>query len=419
MITIGRPYIEEREGGAFLIASVKDDVRQREMEVWYSVNKEYGGYLCDKLADAFLLLVLQLGMSTGQDIKVEAPVSARLLFNLENTVQPLFAKALPGFRHIKIEAAAETETLYKGMGVGCCCSLGVDSFSSFLKHFSSDVIEGYRVTHLTLFNSGQLGYEDIAGAENKFYETVRSLKPFADEVGLPIVAVNSNLNSLFLDSGLTILHTFVNRTLSCAMALQPLFGKYVFSSSYSVEQFEMSEVDESHMESAYVPLFSTNNMEIILSNPGMTRVEKTKFLSQFPITTKYLDVCWASQMAYGKWKDAGLKLLEGKTKRNCGRCNKCLRTMFTLDLLGRLEAYEGQFHTEYYKAHKDEYMAKVLVNKGDNIFYEELKELISSTGYKPSSKVRHKIFFIKHPYIEKVYKKTRKVIKRLSKKINA
>ena len=93
--------------------------------------------------------------------------------------------------------------------------------------------------------------------------------------------------------------------------------------------------------------------------------------------------------------------------------------MFTLDLLGRLEAYEGQFHTEYYNAHKDEYMAKVLVNKGDNIFYEELKELISSTGYKPSSKVRHKIFFIKHPYIEKVYKKSRKVIKRLSKKITA
>ena len=401
MITIGQPYIEKRGQEVYLLSLIQDEVRQRELEVWYSVDEKYGEYLCSDYADCFLLLVLQLAMNTGQDIRVKSPVSSRLLFNLENTVQPLLAKTSPKFKHIRIEATPATQPHYHAAGVGCCCSLGIDSFASFLKQMAEETPDSYHVTHLTLFNSGQLGYRDVKGTERSFRETVMNLRSFAEEVGLPIVAVNSNLNELYHDGGLTIVQSVVFRTISCAMALQKLFGKYTFASSYPIDKFVMCYEDCSHMESAFVPLLSTENTEVVLSQPTMTRVDKTAYVSRHPITYRYLDVCWAGQMTYG---DANFsKFYEEKKNTNCGRCDKCLRTILALDLLGELQKYEGQFDLAFYRSHKDWYIAKVLVGRDSNIYYGELAELLMQKGYVVSGHVKKIMMRMKHPWIDKIY----------------
>lgn len=370
MIKISYPTIEEKGIETFLTASIVDEKKNKEFITWYSVDTSYGSILSVDCADAFVLLMLHIAMRSGQDIVSEAPVSAKLLFNMENTIQPLFLKSIPDLSHINISAPVK-HVKECGAAVGCGCSLGVDSFSSFLKHFEGDVIEGYKVTHLTLFNCGQLGNSDLVGAEKNLRDTVNNLKPFAKEVGLPIVAVNSNLNELFLDGDVTLLQSFICRTASCALALQKLFGKYVYSSSYSVENFQISESDESHMEAAFVPLLGTENLEFILSNPCMTRVEKTEYLSRFPITTKYLDVCWAAQFANSKVKGADIftkEFVKNMKKRNCGRCEKCMRTILTLDLIGRLHSFEDIFDLEYYNKNKDWYIFRVVRGRKDNVF---------------------------------------------------
>ena len=379
MITIFRPYIEHREKESYLFSRVVDEIRGRDSLVWYAVDSCYGQYLCEETADAFVLLMLQLAMRSGQDLKVEAPVSARLLFNIENTLQPLFSKALPGFRHIKVMAQSVSDQSFHGTAVGCGCSLGVDSFSSLLKHLSSDVPENYRVTHLTLFNCGQLGDVDLCGAEENLRETLVQLEPFAKEIHLPLVSINSNLNELYVDSDVRLLQSFVNRTLSCALALQKLFGKYVYASSYSVENFFMSERDESHMEAALVPLMGTESTEMILSNPAMTRVEKTEYLSRYEITHRYLDVCWAAQMKYGG--DRNSILFETKTKKNCGRCLKCMRTLLTLEILGRIDNFRNIFDIEEYNKRKKWYICYVAKRKDRDVFSAELVDLILSNNY--------------------------------------
>ena len=416
MITIGKPYIERRGEETFLLSLLQDEVRKKDLEVWFSVSNEYGGYLCEDYADSFLLMTLLLGMNSGQDIQVLAPVSERLLHNLENTVQPLLAKANPKFRQIKITALPARNPQYGGTAVGCCCSLGVDSFASFLKNTEEQTPESYRVTHLTLFNSGQLGYLDLKGAEQLFHKSIEDLQPFAAEVGLPIVAVNTNLNEWYLDGGISIIQSMTFRTISCAMALQKLFGKYIFASSYSAERFQMSQEDCTHMESVFVPQLSTENMEVVLSQPVMNRVEKTAYISRYPITYRYLDVCWSGQMAYGVAQYSNY--YDEKEKTNCGRCDKCLRTMLTLDFVGQLDKYEGQFDMDYYRTHKEWYIAKVLVNKKGNQFYDELSVLLTQKGYVPSRRVRKIMFKLKYPIsIEKIRRKVRKTIKKLSRKV--
>lgn len=379
MITISRPYIQHGEKVSYLYSRIVDEKREKDTLVWYAVDRQYGEYLCDETADAFVLLMLQLAMQSGQDLKVVASVSARLLFNIENTLQPLFTIAFPDFHHIKIDVESESEQSFHGTAVGCGCSLGVDSFSSLLKHLSQEVPECYRVTHLALFNCGQLGDLDLKGAENNLFETLAQLEPFAKEVNLPLVWINSNLNELYVNSGVRLLQSSINRTFSCVLALQKLFGKYVYSSAYTVDDFHVSQKDESYMESALAPLMGTESMEAILSNPAMSRVEKTAYLSQYEVTYRYLNVCWSAQMKYGV--DNKPNLFETKTKKNCGRCLKCLRTLLTLDILGRIDAYKDIFDLDEYYKRKDWFIYYVVRKRYENVYSKELVDLILTTNY--------------------------------------
>ena len=171
---------------------------------------------------------------------------------------------------------------------------------------------------------------------------------------------------------------FIPSTISCVYALQKLFGKYVFASSFCIDNFEISQIDHSHAEAAFVPMLSTDSVEVILSCAHMTRVEKTDFIRSNPLTPKYLNVCWANQWANGARHDR--RFLDGKTKMNCGWCDKCLRTLFTLELLGEdIRRYEDIFDLDKYYQHKQEFMETVYLSRNENVYYREIYRLMTST----------------------------------------
>ena len=206
------------------------------------------------------------------------------------------------------------------------------------------------------------------------------MHPFSEEVGLPIVAVNTNLNEFFLGSFFkNIKSRFIPSTISCVFALQKLFGKYVFASSYNIDDFEISQIDHSHAEAAFVPELSTESVEVILSCASMTRVEKTEFIRRNLLTAKYLNVCWAHQRANGIWHDK--RFLESKTKLNCGWCPKCLRTLYTLELLGEdIKRFGAIFDLNNYYQHKQEFIEEVYLTRHHNIMHREIYDLMKRTN---------------------------------------
>lgn len=391
MITIGQPFVDFKGEEAFLCAKLIDDQRENPFVLWFSVDRSYGEYLCDDRADAFMLVALMNAMKSHQDIRIMSPVSRRLLFNINNTLQPLFSKMIPNSCCINIMAEGGYCSELNGTAVGCGCSLGVDSLSALYKHMGNDVVEGYRVTHLALFNSGQIGYLDAEKDEQAFRQAVRDIIPFSEETHLPIVAIDTNMNELFVSYGFnTAVSRFLISTISCPLALQKLFGKYVFASSYSVEDFEVSKKDQSHAEAVIIPLLSTESTEIILSNAVMTRVEKTEFIKNNPLTSRYLDVCWAVQLASSVTHQD--KYLKEKTKKNCGWCDKCLRTLFTLELLGvDIEDYEEIFDLSKYYAHKEEFVKTVLLKQKSNIMYREIVALMHKNGYQIPKRIQRSV----------------------------
>ena len=414
MIIIGHPFIDQKEGGFFLNAVIKDEILKKEFLVWYSVDEMYGQYLCDDRADAFLLIAMMSAMKSHQDVLVNAPVSKRLLYHINNEIQPLFKKLIPGSCCIQIRVPDEDCPRLYGNAVGCGCSLGVDSLSALYRHMDNHMINEYRVSHLAFFNSGQLGYLNQELDESSFRKAVEGIVPFSKEVNLPIVVIDSNVNTFFVESGFkTASSRIVMSTLSCALALQKLFGKYIYASSTPVQSFELYAKDQSFAEIAYVSLLSTEGTEFILSDSAMTRVEKTDYIRKNPLTPKYLDVCWATQVASSISHDG--RWLEGKMKKNCGWCDKCLRTLFTLELLGDdLSKYEEIFDLSKYYAHKNDFIktviGKKIINQRNidqrniNHMYSEIYDLMSAKNFKVPRTV---VFSLKLRRIKSFLKRVR------------
>ncbi len=68
------------------------------------------------------------------------------------------------------------------------------------------------------------------------------------------------------------------------------------------------------------PLWSGRRLEVIHDDSTYHRVEKTEFVARHPEAMGAINVCDIR--------------IDGEGYQNCSRCQKCLRTMVTLDLLG-------------------------------------------------------------------------------------
>lgn len=162
MIRIGNPYLTQTKNGKVqLVAFIIDDVYGWQQNLWYEVESEYGGFLCDTTSDSFVLALLTIAVASGQDIKVEGAVSTKLLYHLENTLIPLYTKFFYKDKPISVEADMFSRQDCDGDAVATGCSLGIDSLSTIYKHIAEPVSSGYKLTHLTFFNCGQLGDEGV------------------------------------------------------------------------------------------------------------------------------------------------------------------------------------------------------------------------------------------------------------------
>ena len=216
------------------------------------------------------------------------------------------------------------------------------------------------------------------------------------------------MNDFYVEAGFkTATSRFVVSTLSCPLALQKLFGKYIFASSAPIQSFELNIKDQSFAEVAYVSLLSTEGTEVVLADSAVTRVEKTEFIRHNPLTPKYLDVCWAVQVASSITHDS--RWLRDKTKKNCGWCDKCLRTLFTLELFGEdLSKYDGIFDLQKYYAHKNGFIRTIILNRRKNHLYSEIYDLMSAKGFKVPRSIYLSIMKLR------VKRSARKFIKLLS-----
>lgn len=376
MIIIEKPILYKNDDLRDLYrlqASVTDEGRGETFDLYYEIKEAHANYLCDSTADAFLVLILPMAGVSGQDIRVKAPVSAKLLYAVRSIHIPFFAKFYKK-QEVKIECDSITDMVLSENGiVGVGCSLGIDSLSSIFGHLGEKCPNGYKVSHLALFNSGHFGSESKEKADKFFEELSVRAGQFAEELNLKTVSVNSNIMDFYKDSGVSRSNSAIYNDLCCALALQKLFGKYIYASNYSSEDIFFDYADARRCEGLLVPNLSTDSCQIILADTFATRTQKTDFVSRSSLSKKYLTVCWSEQVS--NLPCSTTRYLK-KGKMNCGWCDKCLCTLLTLEILGRLDDYSEIFDLQNYYRHRKDFIIKVVSNSQYNIFYKEIYDLM-------------------------------------------
>lgn len=317
--------------------------RGKEESLWYSVESQYGDYLDAQRQDGFLLGMLLVAMREGEDIHLEGAISERLYFNLAD-VMTILCAMMPELRKVAIiPERVEVDPCTSHGGVATSFSGGVDSFCALADHLVGDVSKGYRITHLVMNNTGSHG----RGGHALFQQRSRRISRLSQELGLQFVSIDSNLDELLAYSHQ---QTHTVRDLSAAVILGGLFRRYYYPSTYRYEDcFVGPTYDMAYSEPLLVPLLSTNSVECIATGSRHSRVEKTMRVSEMPISYRYLDVCT---------DDTGRD-----ADKNCSICNKCLRTLITLEILGRLDLYDKVFDVDKYRKYRKWYLAQVILRE--------------------------------------------------------
>lgn len=349
MITIYQPQLIQEGEYSKLQAII--DIDGKQSHLWIKTNKKYGKYLCWERSDAFVVGLLSYAMRNGHDITCQAPIGEYLYYQLSNYLIDAIYKSSKVLHKTQINAPVDSSILANANAVGTGISCGVDSFHALSCH-SGNKFEKHNITHLAFNNVGSHGIGEQA---RKLYEERKIIvEDFCKEYGYELIESDSNIADI-VSIDFLLVHTYLNGFIF--LAFQKLYSIYYYASAQSFRNFSLED-NEKH-DTAYYDLllldtFSTPTLRFYSEGATLSRLEKTKEITDYLPSYKYLNVCT-------------------KTPRNCGHCEKCKRTMLALDALEKLELYKDVFDIEYYKTHSKEYYSTLYLQyKLRNPYYLEL-----------------------------------------------
>lgn len=339
--------VKNKADKVFLYSLVKID--DKEKEIWFATHNENEKYISLTNGDAFILFIFIYAVFENLEFKSKVPISKRLKFGLLEVLLPAFQKM--GFKaeleQFKFEK--EDETVYpEANAIGTAMSFGVDSFFTFLQGRKSI----QKLNYLTLFNAGAFG--NYGGKETeRLFEGMKSrVAAFASKNNINFVWVDTNLNEIFR---MSFIQTCTFRNMACVLMFQKLFKTYYYASGVSISDFALNELKPEYYDLLSAKAISTNSLEFHISGLTENRMEKTTIISKNEITYENLNVC----LVTSDYSEASLNT----TFKNCSKCFKCIRTMISLDIIGKLREYHKVFDLNIYKKNKNKYLAELLYKK--------------------------------------------------------
>ena len=340
---IGKPRVEKFGDKMRVVASVTHEaipgINGTGGDMWFAVSEPHGQYLCYERSDAFVVGMLFYCMRLGLDIECEAPVSEEILFNLRTYFVPSISRNCAEMYACNILAEPAMDPLANAGAVGTGISCGVDSLHALYQQTNSPC-KGMNVTHLVLNNAG--AYKE---GSSQYSWQLNHGREFAREYGYEFVETDSNYHELFPLNHKWLHWTNTYANAFCALCLQKLWGKFTIASAGdSFAIFTLSKIleyDSATYDLLFLNVISTRWMRFYSGGGAETRYYKTLAIAEYEPAKKYLHVCT---------DDSG---------PNCNVCAKCIRTMVTLDAIGKLDEFDKVFDVNYYRANRKFYLKAV------------------------------------------------------------
>lgn len=361
--------------------------------LWYEFDGKIEPYITTEKHDGFLVGLLLLGMKLGEDVHVQGNISAKLFYNLTQYYMDIVQAVIPEFHKVQITAdkLVDDNGYKKGHGVITGFSAGIDSFSLIHDHLDPDIPDEYKVTHFLYNNVGSHGEWESEKANELFNKRYELIKGFSSEVSIPFIKINSNLSDVLQ---MDFQQTHTPRNVSSVLLLQGLIGKYLYASTYQYKDCYIGKAyDMAYADPFALHLLSTESLECISAGSQYSRIEKTRLITDYSPAQSWLNVCGSTR---------------GRAD-NCSVCWKCNRTLFTLELLGKLDAFSDVFNLERWNWSRKWFIPETILNKKvKSPLIEEIRDLAKQQNYTFSlrDRVLHLIIQI---LPTRVYKYLRKI----------
>jgi len=256
--------------------------------------------------DAFLAATLPVTMALGERLRIEAPVSARLLASTADLMAIYHHWGVGDHPVEVLPDRTEQDPDPHSHDVAAFFSAGVDSFYTLLKPRPSR----QRISHLVLV----FGFDCDERNRPIFEELVDRTRRVAEKTDRHPVTVHTNLRQ-FADPIVDWSLYHGAALASVGLALEESFRTVLVGSTHAYRELVPWG---SHPLMDH--LWSTESTEFIHDGAEALRSEKIAAISRSPVAMENLRVC-----------------VRKKSRRyNCGICEKCLRTMVGLQAVRAL-----------------------------------------------------------------------------------
>ena len=222
------------------------------------------------------------------------------------------------FRELWYPAAPAPRVTVRGeappaaAGTALCFSGGVDAFHALRA--------GGRPVDTLVYVAG---YDVRLRDTSRLVAVERLLRDVAAAHGARAVVVRTNLRRHPLVRATPWLREFGAALAAVGHALSPTVSRLLIASDGL--GFEHPEVGA---RPGTDPLLGSRSLTVEHVAPDVTRLEKLRAIGGDPLVQRHLRVCWSN--------------VGGRA--NCGRCEKCVRTMLCLDACGTLGGFAGFDH---------------------------------------------------------------------------
>lgn len=256
--------------------------------------------------ESFLAGAILPSMRTGGNkLVAEGQVSDKFFSGL-SIIQDIYRKWDTSLHRVEISGVTPTPQISSTENrVGAFFSAGVDSFYTLLKHQDE-------ITDLIFVHGFDIDLKDKILRE-KTSEKVHEVASVFDK---NVIEIETNIREV-LDSFVTWDALGQGAALAATgHLLSPAFHRIFIPASYTY-----ADLFPWGSHPVLDPLWSSESLEFVHDGCEATRVEKVSLLAKHDVALQNLRVCW----------------MNPNSSYNCGRCEKCLRTMINLKVNNALE----------------------------------------------------------------------------------
>ncbi|MCF8052786.1 MAG: hypothetical protein K9L59_16210 [Desulfobacterales bacterium] len=350
----------ETEKTAAIRAKVRwEDCSQPDRDVFIETEAKFSGDLSVHL-QPFVVGCLVPALHFGERrIAVDGSICPYLLEGLETVMALMQLWSGGAMQPLLIEpAGGDPPPEAEAPRAGMLLSGGIDSLAALrLATLRYGAGHPARPRDALLVHGFDIGGVVERGAKYPVFERAKNaMAPVADEAGMEMIPVYTNLRHLCDDRDLW-LNFFFGAVLA---AVAHAFGRRM-DLVYIASSYDLAHLHPCGSHPLLDPAFSSFGLRICHRDTALSRMEKLKIVSQWRTALDNLRVCLANV----------------SDRLNCGRCEKCVRTMTGLAALGRLDAtaafVEDDVDCSMFDAFK-------IVIRERGLFYEEMIPYLRDRG---------------------------------------